>query len=188
MPWLFPGSSFTYRRRLAVIMRARLCFRSHMKPTWFRIAFILSCLFVAAGCGTALKLGSVLVTITEYQPTAADAQARLKLRFSNENVFPLAIANTDGKLYLNGTYVGKIELKEAVGVPSLAAVSHEAILHIENAPLLRQLRTTTAKTISYRLEIKMLLDVDEEKEKIVTVSSGEIDATSVQAAASEQKK
>jgi hypothetical protein len=54
--------------------------------------------------------------------------------------------------------------------------------------LLRQLRTTTAKTISYRLEIKMLLDVDEEKEKIVTVSSGEIDATSVQAAASEQKK
>lgn len=185
---LLHGSSFTCRRRLAVIMRARLCFRSHMKPTWFRFAFILTCLFVAAGCSTALKLGSVLVSITEYQTTALDNQARLKLRFSNENVFPLAIANTDGKLYLNGTYVGKIELKEAVGVPSLEAVSHDAVLHIENAPFLHQLRTTSAKTISYRLEIKMMLDVEENKEKIVTASSGQIDAASLQAAAADQKK
>jgi LEA14-like dessication related protein len=159
-----------------------------MKPTWFSFVFVLTCLFAAAGCSTAIRLGNVLVTITEYQPTALDTQARLKLRFSNENVFPLAIANTDGKLYLNGTYVGKIELKEAVGVPSLEAVSHDAILHIENAAFLQQLRTASAKTISYRLEIKMLLEVDEDREKIVTASSGQIDATSLQAAAVEQKK
>ena len=86
-----------------------------------------------------MKLGNLLVSITEYRPTALDTQARLKLRFSNENVFPLAIANTDGKLYLNGTYVGKIELREAVGVPSLGAVSHDATLRIENASFLQQI-------------------------------------------------
>jgi LEA14-like dessication related protein len=159
-----------------------------MKPTWFNFAFILTCLFTAAGCGTALKLGNVLVSVTEYQATVLDTQARLKLRFSNENVFPLAIGNTEGKLFLNGAYVGKVELKEAVGVPSLEAVSRDALLHIENAALLHQLRTTSAKTISYRLEIKMLVDVDEEKERILTVSSGQIDAASLQAASAEQKK
>jgi len=168
-------------------MPARLCFRPHMKLSWLRVVLLLTCLFAAAGCNSALKLGSVLVTVTEYRSTALATQARLKLRFSNENVFPLAIANTDGKLYLNGTYVGKIELKEAVGVPSLEAASHDATLHIENAAFLQELRATSAKTISYRLEILMVLDVDEDHEKIKTVSSGQIDASSLRAIPAEHK-
>ena len=159
-----------------------------MKLSWLKVALILTSLFAITACNTALKLGNVLVTVSEYRSASLEPQARLKLRFTNENVFPLAIANTDGKLYFNGTYVGKIQLKEAVGVPSLGTVYHDATLRIENVALINQLRTATAKPIAYRLDVQMVLEVDEEHEMIKTASSGEIDSASLQTAPAEPKK
>jgi LEA14-like dessication related protein len=166
--------------RLAVISTDRLCFGLRMKSLWFKAIPLLTCLFLAAGCNSALQLGNVLVNIVEYRPTAVDTEARLTLRFTNENIFPIAIANTSGKLYLNGTYVGQFEVKEAMGLPQLGIVNRDTVLRIENTAFMQQLRgTASTPSISYRLESVMRLEVSEERTKIHTDSTGQIDGAAL---------
>jgi LEA14-like dessication related protein len=153
-----------------------------MKSLWLRAIPVLACLFIATSCNSSSKLGGVPVSLTEYRPTALETQAMLTLHFDNENVFPLAIADTVGKLYLNGTYVGHFGLKEPLGMPQLSTANRPAILFIENTAFLQELRSSTSTpAISYRMEILMRLDVSEDKMKIKAVFSGQIDRTSLSA-------
>ena len=153
-----------------------------MKSLWLKVLPLLICLLLAAGCGSAVKLSNVLVDIIEYHPTTSDTQAKLTLRFTNENVFPIAIAGTTSKLYLNGTYVGKIESSDPVGMPQLSATNRNVVLTIENTALIQQLRSTASTpSISYRLESTMRMQASEEKMKIRNVSNGQINAASLRA-------
>ena len=133
---------------------------------------------LASGCGSASNLGNVLIDIVAYRPTKSDTQAELTLRFANENVFPLAISDISGKLYLNGTYVGKIENKNPIGIPQLSSLNRNVLLLIENPAFMQQLRGGTA-AISYRFESLLRLDVSEERMKIRGVSNGQIDSASL---------
>ena len=160
-----------------------------MKSLWFRVIPVLACLFIASSCHSAGKLGGVLVGLTEYRPTTLDTQATLSLRFNNENVFPLGISKTTGKLYLNDTYIGHFEIKNAIGVPRLSAVNQTAVLFIENTAYIRQLRSSASATsIAYRLEILLTLDISEERTEIKTKSSGQIDAASLSAKPADEHK
>jgi len=153
-----------------------------MKLHWFCVIPVLACLFVASGCHTSTKLGGVPVSLTAYHPTAVDTQAVLSLRFNNENVFPLAIANTVGKLYLNGTYVGHFGVKDPLGIPQLGTANRNSVLFIENTAFINQLRTSAASSsISYRMEILMHLEVSEDKTKINAVFTGQIDPAALSA-------
>jgi LEA14-like dessication related protein len=176
-------------RRLAVGVSALLCFAHPMKSLWLRVFPALACLFIVSSCNSSYKFVSIPVAITEYRPTALDTQATLTLRFTNENVFPLAFAKTSGKLYLHGTYVGHFEIKEAMGVQRLGSATRNTALFIENAAYVKQLRATAAtSTIPYRLETVMMVEISEEKSKIKTESSGQIDGASLGAAPAEELK
>jgi len=153
-----------------------------MKFLWLRVASLLVCLLIASGCSLPAKLGGVVVSLTDYRPASVDTQATLTLHFSNENIFPLAIAETSGKLYLNGTYVGHLAIKEAMGVAQLSTTNRNAVLFIENPAYIQQLRTsTTEPAISYRLEISMHVELTETKKKISKVFTGQIDHASLSA-------
>jgi LEA14-like dessication related protein len=154
-----------------------------MKSLWLSvIPVVVACLFLASGCHSSAKLGGVPVSIAQYRPTTLDTQASLTLRFNNENVFPLAIANMAGKLYLNDTYVGHFEIKDAMGVPQLGTAIRDTVLFIENPAYIRQLSTSaSAPSIPYRVEIQMNLEVSEEKAKIKAVFTGQIDQAALSA-------
>jgi len=152
-----------------------------MKSLWLKITILLTALLIVSGCGST-KLGNLIVDVVEYHPTTLASQARLTLRLTNENVFPVAIANTTGKLYLNNTYVGKIDGREPVGIPQLSTANREVTLLIENAAFIQQLRSSAStQAIAYRLKSKMRLEVSEERINIDNVSSGQIDAAALRA-------
>ena len=159
-----------------------------MKSLWFKALPVLACLLIAAGCNSHTRLGNILVDITEYRSGQTDNQAQLTLRYTNENIFPIAIGGTTGKLYFNGEYIGKVEQNNAVGLQQLNTATRTGTLLIENPALLQKIRSSTASKVSYRLESNMRFDVGEEKMKIKTEYSGQIDANSLQAAPSVEKK
>jgi LEA14-like dessication related protein len=153
-----------------------------MKFLWLKIIPFATCLMLFAACSTTMKLGNVQVAVTGYHATADATQARVTLRFTNENIFALAIAETSGKLYLNNTYVGQFKLTVPIGVPQVSGVNRDAVLTVENVAYVQQLSANAeAPSISYRLESVMKLEVSEDHAKIETVSSGQIEQPSFRA-------
>jgi LEA14-like dessication related protein len=153
-----------------------------MKLHWLKVFPILACLFLASGCNSGLKLSDVLVDVIDYRPTTSDTQAQLTLRFNNENVFSIAIAGVTSKLYLNGTYVGKVESQEAIGITQLGTINRDVVLLIENTAFMRQLQeSVSAPSISYRLESTLLLEASEDRMKMRYVSNGQISTASLHA-------
>jgi len=152
-----------------------------MKFLWLRVVLLLFGLLIVSGCSLPAKLGGVVVTLTDYRPAAVDTQATLALHFRNENVFPIAIADTAGKLYLNGAYVGHFATKEAMGIPQLSTTDRNATLIIENSGYLQQLRTSATEAISYRMEISIHVELGEDKKKINAAFTGQIDRASLNA-------
>ena len=167
---------------LAVSKAGRLCCGLPMKFLWFKVIPLVTCLMLITACATSMKLGNVLVAVTGYHATADAAQAKITLRFTNENIFALAIAETSGKLYLNNTYVGQFKLTNPVGIPQVGVVSRDVVLVVENISYIQQLRANTeTSSISYRLESTLKLEVSEDHTKIQTASSGQIEQPSFQA-------
>jgi len=152
-----------------------------MKSLWLKVTPLLICLLLASGCSTPLNLSNVPITITEYTRTATDTKARLKLNISNENIFSVAIASITGKLYLNGTYIGKFEITKPMGIQRLGTSALEAELIIEKTDIVQKLRASSAPSIAYRLECKLHLELSEERSNSSTVSEGQIDTASLRA-------
>jgi len=153
-----------------------------MKLLWLKVVPLLACLFMASGCTSGLKLSDVLVDVIAYRPTTSNTQAQITLRFNNENVFSIAIAGVSGKLYLNNTYVGKIESQEAIGITRLGTLNRNVVLLIENPAFIQHLRdSVSTPSISYRLESILLLEASEDRMKMRYVSNGQIATTSLRA-------
>jgi len=128
-----------------------------------------------------MKLSNVLITIIEYSPTTTENKVKMKVHFSNENIFPLAIAGITGKLYLEGNYVGKFEMTNAVGIPQLATTTREVELIIEKPDIIQSLRTSSAASISYKLDCKLHMEVSEDRSNSHTDSKGQIATASLRA-------
>ena len=115
-------------------------------------------------------------TIAIPRPDASGTSAELTLRYSNENVFPLAVQTTSGSLYLNNTYVGKFEQSDAVGLTKLGNATGKATLVVEKpAEFQSIIKDTASASIAYRLASKLRLEIGEDKVTIKSESSGQID-------------
>ncbi len=152
-----------------------------MKLLWLKFTPLLICLLLASGCKSTVKLSNILITIQEYSPTTTENKVRLKLLFSNENIFAIGIAGITGKLYLEGNYVGKFEITEAVGIPQLGTTTREVELRIEKPEVLQKLRANSAESISYKLDCKLHLEISEDRSNSYTGSKGQIAAASLRA-------
>jgi len=153
-----------------------------MKISWLKIIPLLACLVIASACNSRVKLGNLHVDVTGYQTLPSPNRAKLILRYTNENIFPIAIAETEGKFYLKGTYIGKVEQKNPVGMPAVSTVSRPAVLLIEKPELLQSLLADGAPTLSYELKSTMRMEFDETKEKMKSYFSGQLDAANLRAA------
>lgn len=150
-----------------------------MKSLWLNVTPLLICLFLASGCSAPLRLNNVLITIVDYSPTTAGDKVRLKLHFSNENIFAIAIAGITGKLYLEDNYVGKFELTEAVGIPQLGTLTREAELLIEKPEIIQKLHASSATSIAYKLDCNLHMEISEDRTNSHTYSRGLISTVSL---------
>lgn len=131
------------------------------------------------GCGVDFKLSGIQVNAIEVKQvssTTLETQVTLVLRYTNENVVPIAAANTIHKLYLNGKYVGKAVSDKPVGMPPTGTVTQETTFMLENIALLNQLKQIAEKqTASYKLESRIRVQSGEEENEYRTSSEGAID-------------
>lgn len=152
-----------------------------MKSLWPQLlAFCLGVLFLT-GCSTDLHLSGVSITITDFRPTSAtllETQAALTLRYTNENVMPIAFSGATHKLYLNGTYVGKAVTKDAVGVPSLGSATQTVTVFLENLAMLQKVQSmaqSSSQVLSYKLESVLFVEAGEAHDTLKVTSNGQID-------------
>jgi len=147
-----------------------------MKNLWLKVIPAFVCLVIFTSCSAAPQLGALMVNITGFRPDASGTSAELTLRYSNENVFPLAVQTTSGSLYLNNTYVGKFEQSDAVGLTKLGNATGKATLVVEKpAEFQSIIKDTASASIAYRLASKLRLEIGEDKVTIKSESSGQID-------------
>lgn len=153
-----------------------------MKFPWLKALFALSfCFFLLPACSSHNKIGNVLVDLAGCVPAGQATQLTLTLRYNNENVFAIAIGETEGKLYLNNEYVGSYRHSSPVGIPQLMSVTREATLTVENPAVLERVRGASA--VAYRLESVMRMEVSEDKSRLKSVVTGQLDGAALSAAA-----
>ena len=113
--------------------------------------FALGFALLLAGCQTRSSIGEISVTVVDFQPTGsslAEARAIMALRFINENLAPVAFTSSTHKLYLNGTYVGKVLNNQAVGIPAANTSTVDVSVFFGNPGLVRQLAVVTATLLA----------------------------------------
>tara|TARA_R110002094_G_C4768667_1_gene200176 strand:+ start:105 stop:512 length:408 start_codon:yes stop_codon:yes gene_type:complete len=128
------------------------------------------------------RVGEITVTLVEFTaPAHALSQPRavLTLRFINENLIPVALEGSKHKLYLNGTYVGKIENTEAVGLAPSSVKTHDVTIFFENLALVRQLASQANPIVSYRLVNVMEYRQNQEKNYLKSETNSTIDLSSL---------
>lgn len=152
-----------------------------MKSIWPKLLPFCWVILLLSGCATDLHLSGISVTATDFRPTSAsllETQAALTLRYTNENVVPIAFLGSTHKLYLNGSYVGKAVSKEAVGVPSLNTATQTVTVFLENLAMIQKVQSLArqqSSVLSYRLETVLFVEAGEAHDSVKVVSNGELD-------------
>lgn len=143
--------------------------------------FALGFALLLAGCQTRSSIGEISVTVVDFQPTGsslAEARAIMALRFINENLAPVAFTSSTHKLYLNGTYVGKVLNNQAVGIPAANTSTVDVAVFFGNPGLVRQLAgSSDGHAVSYRLTSSMEYQRGDQTETIKADTSGSVDLT-----------
>ena len=102
----------------------------------------------------------------------------MALRFINENLAPVAFPSSTHKLYLNGTYVGKVLNNQAVGIPAANTSTVDVAVFFGNPGLVRQLAgSSDGHAVSYRLTSSMEYQRGDQTETIKADTSGSVDLT-----------
>ena len=86
------------------------------------------------------------------------------------------MASSTHKLYLNGSYVGKMASATPVGLPAQTATTQVVTVQFENPALVQQLvKGADQKTASYRIESDLLVMNGEDRIDIKTSNQGALD-------------
>lgn len=161
----------------------------HADPTMTRASFFSAlALIVAAaffaGCASGGKLGGVSISVVSIRSSQQDNQAVVTLRYLNENVVPIGIANSRHKLFINGTLAGQSVHNQALGLPQLAAGTQDVTLTFSNPTVISTLRGLAKQPqASYRLESVLFVVAGEEKIDIKTTGQGVVDLSGLATAA-----
>jgi len=152
-----------------------------MKSIWLKLLPFCLGFLVLCGCATNLHLSGISVTATDFRPTSAsllETQAALTLRYTNENVLPIAFSGSTHKLYLNGSYVGKAVSKEPLGLPSLNTGTQTVTVFLENLAMIQnvqKLAQNQTSVFTYRLESVLFVEAGEAHDTVKVTSTGQLD-------------
>jgi LEA14-like dessication related protein len=134
-----------------------------MKALLPRLLALSLCLLAFAGCMGGIKLNSISVEIIEVRKGPSAGEIGMTVRYSNENVIPIAIDHTTHKVYVNGKLLGKCVSNAPVGLPPTKSIDEKLILKIEDKALLADLvAKASTQTASYKLETRIFVKSGEE--------------------------
>ena len=118
---------------------------------------------VLAGCSTPpeQRLDSPGLTVSGL--TATGSTTTLTLRFANPNTVPLVVTRSTHTLYLGAKRIGRIDDREAIGIPALGTVVHAVTLPAE---LAKEVRAFFAKNpgeirATVQTELELALNGDD---------------------------
>lgn len=159
-----------------MVSTAHLAPMKNLLPRLPLFALVCLGLLSFAGCLSTPKINSINVGIVELKPGANADQISVVLFYSNENVIPIAIAETSHKLYINGKLLGKSEDLNPVGLPP-ARVTHQTVtLLVKDKALLQSLiASADAQSASYRIESRLTIMSGEEEMLAKPSSNGSVD-------------
>lgn len=144
---------------------------------FFLLVAVLS--LAVAGCSHRGHPGGITVSLVDFRPTEAsllESRGTLTLRYTNENISPLGFSGSTHKVYLNGSYVGKVVSDQPFAIPPLNTTMQDVTVHFENLALIRQLvAVRDAQTVAYRIESVLFQTIYEDKYEIKTVAQGALD-------------
>lgn len=112
------------------------------------------------------------VKAVEIRLPANGGQPQLYLQYYNENIFPLAIASSEHKVYLNDRYIGTASSKVPVGIPQLNTANADMPIRPRDEAAGVQLQAS--KSVRYRIETVLRMDVSGQDMKIKTSSTGTV--------------
>jgi LEA14-like dessication related protein len=157
---------------------AKSCLDAPMKQLLASFLIVALSLFCLSGCSS-IKLGGVVVSIVDFKPAAPSPkgmQATASMSFANENVIAIGITEATHKLYLDGTYVGKAIVNDAIGLPQMTNAKQVITFQIEKADFVRQLATKGAgKAVPYRIVSELRSVSGEDRVEIQTSNLGTVD-------------
>ncbi|WP_156469187.1 LEA type 2 family protein [Cephaloticoccus primus] len=156
-----------------------------LRPLRFLSIFALLGCLVFSGCQTRYKISGIAIALNDIQPTAASTatgnhrRAVMTLRFFNDNIMPVAFAETTHKLYLNGSLIGASTNTQALGIPPAGNTDREVFIEIDKPQVLRQLADAGERIVEYRLVSTVRYRVGNESERIPVQSRGQVDISAL---------
>lgn len=149
---------------------------------------LLLLLALLGGCNSAIQVGDIYVEVLTYTPSPdSDNDAQITVRYSNHNVYPIAIKSSSFKLYLEGDYVGFARMHEPIGIPQVSTGTRTVKLHIEKPGVIAKILASPASLVKYRLESNLLAEVIDDKADIKTRKDGVLPIESFKVAPAEKK-
>ena len=162
-------------RHVALATVERFAFECFSMNSWLRLSFVLSlAVFCASGCYNRFTLGAITVRVASIELPAEGSQAKISLRYINENVFPVAISRSTHKVYAGGKFIGDIKSNEPVGLPQLGTASQTVTVLLDNPAALRE--ATSAGTFPYEVRSALYVESGDQRSTIKTRASGSAEA------------
>lgn len=147
-----------------------------MKALLPRFFALCLCIFALVGCLGGVRLNSISVEVTDVAKGPTSDVLRVTIRYTNENVIPIAVDSTSHKLYVNGKLLGKCLSKAPVGLPPTQTINEVILLHIEDAAFLQSLIGQAGKqTASYKIDSKLFVKSGDENLDTRAINTGAID-------------
>lgn len=138
--------------------------------------FLLLCALVTLpGCLSHVKLGGVVITVTEIK-AVSPTEMVATLKYTNENVVPIGVTSGEYTLYIDGKSTAHSVSMKPVGMPQLSTVAQQVTFKYTNVAHLRSvLNTQAAHAVSYKLQGTLHVYAGEDKVDISTSDSGTVD-------------
>lgn len=145
------------------------------KTSTFLFALLSACLLFA-GCSTPSRVGGINVTVVGFkadETSTVATHAIMTLRFTSENVNPVALTSTSHELYLAKHLVAKAENATAVGIPPLGTMTLDVHFNLDDPGIVRQILSVSDEP-PYRLESTLFFTEDDSKRRVKVSAEGKV--------------
>jgi len=129
-------------------------------------------LLMLTGCSSAPKLERIGVQVKELTSTTSGTM--ITLRFINPNNVPLVVPGSEHTLYLNGTLVGFIKNRKALGIPPLGTVTESIALFGDTAKSAGHFIADHPGSAAYTLESTLRLNWNDDIYNYKTSDQGHV--------------
>jgi LEA14-like dessication related protein len=154
-----------------------------MKPVSLLLFSLFSACIFFTGCATPPRATGITATVVGFRSEESTPnRATMTLKFTSENVNPIALTSTSHVLYFGDREVGKAENPNPIGIPPLGTTTQDVTFELENPAAVRQFLSVSDEA-PYRLETTLYFTEDDMKRHLKVSADGKVALIGLEAAA-----